>query len=748
MNSKNIDKPIESVDEDLFGFKKVAELLAQSIAEPPNISSISLGLEGQWGSGKSSILKLLENELSASEQARKPEEIGIVNVSFSPWLITNRSALIITFFAQLNEALDIASKRIPKKGYFKRSAISKALNSAKSKANQFSGLVSSAAAVASAFDPSIFAAGAAASAKAIEKYTTNHEASIEKLKSELTELLLEIAKIDPTFRVLVTIDDLDRLEPEETLEVIRLVKAVADFPATFYLLSYDRNVVAEAIQQSVKIDNGESYLEKIIQFAFKVPPLEPFVLRKWLQRELAKDYKNEIDFSALRSHVVFDNWCGRLLKTPRDIRRLLLSIQLIWPKLKGKIDLLDLIWLQMIKEKASSKDKDLYSWVCNYLQSLDAVAIGGNVNGKKESQEELEKILITMGWRVYEHDEENAYDFDMHNLDQILVGITHSYLGERNQNNQLWIYKYNDDAINKARENKRLSSPWHWRIYLALELPSHALSDTEWNALIEASKDSAAKLKNLIQVLLEDSVGNRTDIGDQIVERTVYGIRSKAIPQPTHWLLAIAELSENFEKLSKSDGLFGFSSHYEYSSRNLAQEVISQTKGAERKALLKAIFVDFGATCFVSRVIRNQISYEKKEGYEREEYLYLTPAEIKRIKKSLAKTYSNLSDEEFLKLYDPWDILYTWRAISGSYEPPQSFFKNIIKTDKSLVATLEALRKISSSTHGNKPHLRTDTLKNFVAPEEIKKRLEKISASDAELAEHACEILGVWDDSH
>lgn len=123
MNDKNIDKPICSIDDDLFGFKEVAKLLAQSITLPPNGSSITLGLEGPWGSGKSSILFLLQEEFVKLEEERNPKDIGVVNVSFSPWLITNRSALIISFFSQVAQALDVASARIPKKGYFRKAEI-------------------------------------------------------------------------------------------------------------------------------------------------------------------------------------------------------------------------------------------------------------------------------------------------------------------------------------------------------------------------------------------------------------------------------------------------------------------------------------------------------------------------------------------------------------------------------------------------------------------------------------------------
>lgn len=612
--------------------------------------------------------------------------------------------------------------------------------------NQFSAVAATAAAVVSAVDPTALALGTVASAKAMQKFSTEKEFSIENLKSNLTKLLGEIAKIDPTFRVLVTIDDLDRLEPNEILEVIRLVKAVADFPATFYLLAYDRNIVADAVQNSVKIKDGYSYLEKIIQFSFKVPPLEPFKLRSWLRSELAIQFPEEIHFGSHRAQIIIDRWGGRLLRTPRDVRRLLLSIQLIWPHIKGEVDFLDLIWLQLIKEKASSKNADLYSWVCSYLQSLDAVAIGGSVTGKIDNQTELETILSDIGWKNFELENKNSFDFDMHNLDQILVGITHSYLGEPKQNNELWTYKFNDKDINKAIEDKRLSSPRHWRNYFALELPSHAMTDEEWFSLVEASKKSIPELTKRIKSLLERSKSLRIDIGDQIVERLLYGIRSSALPNPNYWLLAIAKLSEDFEKRSKSDGMFGFGMQYEYSSNELVREIVSACKGLKRQKLLKSLFVEFGSTCLVSRVIRDQIYWKNETGHNVDKNLYLTAAEIKKCSKTLSGKYSKITPKELLGLHNPWDLLYAWKVISGNFKAPKELIKNCVSTDEGLISTLKSLRKVSSTTHNGIPHLRVNELKNFIAPKTVKNRLEKIAGSNSILSTQAANLLNVWDD--
>ena len=89
-------------------------------------------------------------------------------------------------------------------------------------------------------------------------------ATLEELKSQLVAALYEVAKQDKTFRIMVLVDDIDRLEPQEILAVLRLIKAVADFPAITYVLAYGRDAVAQAVAKSTCVLDGDAYLEKII----------------------------------------------------------------------------------------------------------------------------------------------------------------------------------------------------------------------------------------------------------------------------------------------------------------------------------------------------------------------------------------------------------------------------------------------------------------------------------------------------
>ena len=90
-------------------------------------------------------------------------------------------------------------------------------------------------------------------------------------------------------RIVVLIDDLDRLDPHEVGEVLRLVKLVADLPGVVHVLSYDRPRVERALD-TLGSDDGNAYLQKIVQASIGVPPIGRTQLRnmsmEWLEAAL------------------------------------------------------------------------------------------------------------------------------------------------------------------------------------------------------------------------------------------------------------------------------------------------------------------------------------------------------------------------------------------------------------------------------------------------------------------------------
>src|SRR5271165_4868712 len=95
------DRALSSGDEDKLGFREVAKRIATSLVDRASEDGLVIGVEGTWGSGKSSLLFLISDELGRLPKDRQPTVID-----FRPWLIGNRDALITSLFGELSRQLD------------------------------------------------------------------------------------------------------------------------------------------------------------------------------------------------------------------------------------------------------------------------------------------------------------------------------------------------------------------------------------------------------------------------------------------------------------------------------------------------------------------------------------------------------------------------------------------------------------------------------------------------------------------
>src|SRR5262249_3265097 len=88
----------------------------------------------------------------------------------------------------------------------------------------------------------------------------------EKQKANLDDILRK-----QKGKLVILIDEIDRLSTTELLQLFQAVKAIASFPNTVYVLAFDFDRVAKEIGGADDRERGKHYLEKIIQIPFSVP---------------------------------------------------------------------------------------------------------------------------------------------------------------------------------------------------------------------------------------------------------------------------------------------------------------------------------------------------------------------------------------------------------------------------------------------------------------------------------------------
>jgi predicted KAP-like P-loop ATPase len=186
-------------------------------------------------------------------------------VRFDPWFFSGISDLLGAFFAVLADALG-KDKRLKK---------------AAGKVKDYAGVLTSLATAVPAVGGTV---GAVTNAAASAAGIVAEPESLQERRTELADAL-RAAKA----RVVVIIDDVDRLADSEVVEIVRLAKLVGDLPKMTYILSFDRARVEEVLGGGTRRrdrERGRAYMEKIVQSRFDVPPVRSPALAELMVEQL------------------------------------------------------------------------------------------------------------------------------------------------------------------------------------------------------------------------------------------------------------------------------------------------------------------------------------------------------------------------------------------------------------------------------------------------------------------------------
>jgi len=98
------DKPIELSKEDILGRGSFSKALAEAILLIKDKNNIVIGLYGEWGTGKTSVINMALEHVTEMSVVKPSEEKPIV-VRFNPWNFSDQNQLITQFFQHLSSML-------------------------------------------------------------------------------------------------------------------------------------------------------------------------------------------------------------------------------------------------------------------------------------------------------------------------------------------------------------------------------------------------------------------------------------------------------------------------------------------------------------------------------------------------------------------------------------------------------------------------------------------------------------------
>lgn len=291
-------------------------------------SSFSIGVIGPWGTGKSSFLKAVEYTVCKASEKELKENYDVdhkpdtIFIEFSPFLNHNEEQVIHEFFTQLSNKLSERSGRLSNL----ITVYSEKLANLEDKNPWFS----------------------------LFKLARNsrESRSAQELYDQIEACIREL-----NIKIIVAVDDLDRLNAQEILQVLKLIRNTSNFPNMVFLVALDKEYVTNALKGE-KEYMKERYLDKFFQLEISVSYPNIDSVLNFMINEIywkLKDHPSSGGMFTLTTQKLFNqkSFLSDYLITYRDVKKFTNQFYYDYNILnQGKyldIDFHDLVYMTLLK---------------------------------------------------------------------------------------------------------------------------------------------------------------------------------------------------------------------------------------------------------------------------------------------------------------------------------------------------------------------------------------------------------------
>lgn len=275
---------------DLLGFEDQVDDLCDVVTDAQMLP-VTVGVLGDWGSGKTSLMKMAERRLRAD---------GVIVVPFSPWRIESyddvKSALLDTVIEEVAGGVAAAGdESIAAKALASVNRLRKRVRWLRVAGLAAKHVITLTAPSLDELDGLLNDDTPVAGAPGTERLARDFHDEFCGLVEDLEQ------------QVVVLIDDLDRCLPEQVLDVLHAIRLFLAVPGTAFVLAADERVVRDAVRirypqaTAGETDLPQEYLEKILQVPLRIPPLGSAEVESYLNLLVAQQHLAAADFELLQS---------------------------------------------------------------------------------------------------------------------------------------------------------------------------------------------------------------------------------------------------------------------------------------------------------------------------------------------------------------------------------------------------------------------------------------------------------------
>ena len=308
-----VDTPICESEQDLFGMNNLVNRIVNYIAFT-NVKdgAFSIGLVGEWGEGKTSLMNLIKEEI-------QKEHSDFILVHINPRASKKADFIQEDFLDSLKQSV---------KPY--HSGIGRAIDKYAIALDIIPGI------------PSWLS-------KLLELFQARSDKKRENERERLTNAINDIGR-----RIIVFIDDLDRLTGEELIEVMKVIDTNGAFPNMVFLTAYDKLYVNTVLNNYLKLGNQKrDYTEKYFSVEIHVPLHPSFRLMDYFVKLLTEACKTGLiklnaasveEITSVQSSLIM-----KRLKTIRDVKRFVNQFLYDYAEIQNDVRYNDYLLLELIK---------------------------------------------------------------------------------------------------------------------------------------------------------------------------------------------------------------------------------------------------------------------------------------------------------------------------------------------------------------------------------------------------------------
>ena len=319
------DSPIKDLGEDYLQQEKFVNRLKSVITDYNSQDSLTIQLRGEWGSGKSSVLNMLKNSLE------EDSEKGPLVMYFNPWNFSTKNELIKSFFKELSV---IFKENMGDEEFSKLNDYLNLIMSSVVSLTPLFGADSFFSIIANIFSNILIW---------ISKRSVD-EKNLVDVKNKLNSLLIKNNR-----KIVVMVDDIDRLTNIEIEQVFQLTKSIADFSNMIYILAYDEKYAITALENN-GIHQPKEYIKKINQLQLDIPKTNKLNLKEIFFERISEIFKkNHLNFDYYIIEDIYYSYLTNYFSTIRDINRYLNTLSFYLPLIKERVYINDFLRLTILQ---------------------------------------------------------------------------------------------------------------------------------------------------------------------------------------------------------------------------------------------------------------------------------------------------------------------------------------------------------------------------------------------------------------